>query len=125
MIVVVMVSVMAIFLFVNSNVFFAARTAFTIVFVDLDLFLFVLSPVLATWKGCREGRVTSFVTFPSDALVYFSFYSHLSSFFNSVAPVRRRKNTKRDRNSGVKVLSERSLGSAFLPKVNFGENWHV
>ena len=108
--VVVMASVMAIFLFVNSNVFFAARTAFTIVFVDLDLFLFVLSPVLATWKRSREGRVTSFVTFPSDALVYLSFYFHLSSFFGSVAPVRRREDTEGDRDSGVKVLNKQIRG---------------
>lgn len=112
-VILVVVSVLAIFLFVNGNVFFAARTAFTIVFVDLDLFPFVLSPVLTTWKRCREGRVTSFVTFPSDALLYLSFYLHLSPFFNSVAPVRRREDTKGDRDSGVKVLN-RNFKSASL-----------
>ncbi len=94
---------MGIFLFVDSHVFFAARTAFTIAFVDFDLFLFVLSTVFASWKGGREGRVTSFVTFPSDALVGLSFYLDLGSFFNSVAPVRRREDTERDRDFGVKV----------------------
>ena len=47
---VVMFPGMAVLLFVDSNVFFAARTAFTVVFVDFDLFLCVLSAVLATGK---------------------------------------------------------------------------
>lgn len=98
----VMISVTPVF-FVDSHVFFAARTAFTIVFVDFDLFLFVLSTVLASWKRGREGRVTRIVNFPSDALVGLSFYLDAGFLFSSVAPVRRREDTKRDRDSGVKV----------------------
>ena len=94
---------MAIFLFVHSHVFFAARTAFTIVLVDFDLFLFVLGTVFASWKGSREGRVASFVTFPSDALFGLSFYLDLGGLFDSVVPVRRWKDTDGDRDFGVKV----------------------
>ena len=55
MVVVVMVAVVMMLItflpfLVNSNVFFAARTAFTIVFVDLDLFLFVGCAVFTTWN---------------------------------------------------------------------------
>lgn len=91
---------------VDSNVLFAARTAFTSLFTDSDLFLVVSSTtILAAWKRCGEGGVLGFVTFPSDALVSLSFYSDLGScFFSSRAvPVRRRKDAERNRDSGVKV----------------------
>lgn len=99
-----------IFLLVNSHVFFAARTAFTVLLVDSDLFLVVMSTILSAWKGGREGGVLRFVTFPSDALVGLSFYPDASSFFSSVAPVRRREDTERDRDSGVKVQIDESRG---------------
>lgn len=91
---------------VDSNVLFAARTAFTILFTIGDLFLVESSTtILVTWKRCGERGVLGFVTFPSDALVSLSFYSDLGScFFSSgVVPVRRRKDAERNRDSGVKV----------------------
>lgn len=92
------------FLCVDGNVvFFTARTAFSILFVDFNLFLIVSSTILAAGKRGRERRVLGFVTFPSDAPVGLSFYSDASSFFDSVAPVRRREDTERNRDSGVKV----------------------
>ena len=82
------VRVATVFLCVNGNVVFsAARTAFTVLLVDFDLFLVVPSTILAAWERCREGRVLGFVTFPSDALVGLSLYSDASSFFGSVVPV--------------------------------------
>ena len=56
-IVVTVMSVRAVtvFLCVDGNVvFFAARTAFTVLFVDFNLFLFVSSTIVAAWKGGRE-----------------------------------------------------------------------
>ena len=50
------------------------------------------------------------MTFPSDALVGLSLYPDASSFFSSVAPVRRREDTERDRDSGVKVQIDESGG---------------
>lgn len=92
---------------VNSDVLSAARTVFTILFVDCKLFLVVASTtILFPWKRCGEGGVFAFVTFPSDALVSLSFYSDLgSSFFSSsdVVPVRRWKDAERNRDFGVKV----------------------
>ena len=102
---------MTIFLCVDGNVvFFAARTAFTVLLVDFDLFLVVCSTIFAAWKRGRERRVLGFVTFPSDALVGLSFDSDASSVFSSVAPVRRREDTERDRDSGVKVQIDESGG---------------
>jgi len=98
---------------VDSNVLFAARTAFTILFADSDLFLVVsITTILVAWKRCGEGGVLGFVTFPSDALISLSFYSDLGScFFNSsVVPVRRRKDAERDRDSGVKVQIDGGRG---------------
>lgn len=67
------------FLGVDSNVLLAARTAFTILFADCDLFLVVSSTtVLAAWKRCGEGGELGFVTFPSDALTTLSLYSDLA-----------------------------------------------
>ena len=94
----------------GNVVFFAARTAFTVLFVDFDLFLVVSGTILARWKRGREGRVLGFVTFPSDALVGLSLYSDASSFFSSVVPVRRGEDTERDRDSGVKVQIDESVG---------------
>ena len=95
----------------DSNVVFsAARTAFTALFVDSDLFLVVSSTIFAAWKSGRKRRVLGFVTFPSDALVGLSIYPDASSFFSSVAPVRRREDTERDRDSGVKVQIDESEG---------------
>ncbi|KAF6239576.1 hypothetical protein HO173_002120 [Letharia columbiana] len=95
---------MALVVISDSNVvFFAARTAFTVLSVDLDLFLVVSSTIFAAWKRGRVRRVLGFVTFPSDALVGLSFYLDASSVYSSVAPVRRREDTERDRDSGVKV----------------------
>lgn len=96
------------FLFVDVNFLSTARSAVEVFFADGDLFLFVLGTFLAIGKGGGEGRVASLVTFPSDARsprrkVGFSFYSNLSSLFDSVAPVRRREDTEGDRDSGVKV----------------------
>lgn len=91
---------------VDSHVLFAARTAFTILFTENDLFLVGSSTsILVAWKRRREGGVLGFVTFPSDALVSLSFYSDLGCCFfsSSVVPVRRRKDAERDRDSGVKV----------------------
>lgn len=112
-VVVAVMSVRAVTVFfcVDSNVVFsAARTAFTVLFVDSDLFLVVSSTILAAWKSGRNRRVLGFVTFPSDALVGLSIYPDASSFFSSVAPVRRREDTERDRNSGVKVQIDESEG---------------
>ena len=52
-IVITMMSVrtVAVFFCVKGNVvFFAARTAFTVLFVDFNLFLVVPSTILASWK---------------------------------------------------------------------------
>ena len=111
-IVISLISVRAVtvFLCVDSYVvFFAARTAFTVIFVNFDLLL-VVPGTFSAWKRCRERRVLGFVTFPSDALVGLSPYSDASSFFSSVAPVRRREDTERDRDSGVKVQIDESVG---------------
>ena len=78
--------------------------------MDFDLFLVVSSTVSAAWKRGRDRRVLGFVTFPSDALVGLSLYSDASSFFSSVAPIRRREDTERDRDSGVKVQIDESGG---------------
>lgn len=108
---VVSVRAVTVFLCVDGNVvFFAARTAFTVLFVDFDLFLVVSSTIFAAWKRSGERRVLGFVTFPSDALVGLSLYPDASSFFGSVAPVRRREDTERDRDSGVKVQIDESEG---------------
>ena len=96
---------------VDSKVVFSvARTAFTVLFVDFDLFLVVSSTIFAAWKRGRKRRVLGFVTFPSDALVGLSVYPNASSFFSSVAPVRRREDTERNRDSGVKVQIDESWG---------------
>ena len=50
---VIFVVVMAIFLFVDCYLFFAARTAITILFVN-DLFLFVASTIFTVRKRCGE-----------------------------------------------------------------------
>ena len=103
------VGAITIFLCVNCDVvFFAARTAFTVLFVDFYLFLVVSST--ASWKRGGDRRVLGFVTFPSDALVGLFLYSDASSFFSSVASVRRREDTERDRDSGVKVQIDESRG---------------
>ena len=85
----------------NLDLLGAARTVAAVLVVDLNLFFFVTS---AGQRG-GEGRVASFVTFPSDALGGdLSFYSCTSSSLaNDVAPVRRWEDAKRDRDSGVKV----------------------
>ena len=45
------VRTVTVFFCVNSKVvFFAARTAFTVLFVDFDLFLVVSGTILASWK---------------------------------------------------------------------------
>ena len=45
------VRTVTVFFCVKGNVvFFAARTAFTVLFVDLDLFLVVSGTILARWK---------------------------------------------------------------------------
>ena len=112
-IVVLVMSVRAVtfFLCVDSYVVFsAARTAFTVLFVDFDFFLLVPSTIFSAWKRRRERGVLGFVTFPSDALVGLSLYPDASSLFSSVAPVRRREDTERDRDSGVKVQIDESVG---------------
>lgn len=78
--------------------------------MDFDLFLVVSSTIFAAWKRGGERRVLGFVTFPSDALVGLSFYSDASSILNSVAPVRRREDTERYRDPGVKVQIDESGG---------------
>ena len=86
--------------FVNGEVLLAARTAVTVLVVDLDLFF------KSTSAGHRSGkrRVASFVTFPSDALGgHLSFYSCLGSLVCNVAPVRRREDAEGNGNFGVKV----------------------
>jgi len=81
-----------------------ARTAVTIFFTsDSNLFLRITLFLRREVGG--ERRV---VTFPSGALLFWretdlSLYMGLSSCFNGVAPVRRREDAKRDRDSGVKV----------------------
>ena len=89
--------------FVDFDILGAARTAVTVLVVDFDLFLFLTT---SARQGGGEGRVASFVTFPSDALgVDLAFYSGTSSgrLFGNVAPVRRWEDAERNRNSGVKV----------------------
>lgn len=56
----------SIFLFVDCDVFSAARTADTVLLVNLDFFL-VASTFLAVGKRGGEGRISRFVIFPSDA----------------------------------------------------------
>ena len=97
----------SIFLFVLCSVFSSARTAGTVLLVNLDFFFLVASTFPAVWKRGGEGRISRFVIFPSDARssswkVGLSFYSDASSLCGSVAPVRRREDTERDRDSGVK-----------------------
>lgn len=51
--------------------------------------------------------MSSFVTFPSDALGgNLSFYSSTSSLVDDVAPVRRWEDAKRNRDFGVKVQGD-------------------
>ena len=92
---------------VDGDVFLAARTAVTILFVDLDFFSVVVLAV--------ESRVSRFVAFPSETRstlrkVGLSLYSDASSLSGSVVPVRRREEAKRDRDSGVKVQIDWSEG---------------
>jgi len=111
---VMMTLVVAIFFGVDSNVLFAARTAFTILLADSDLFLVVSSTaILAAWKGCGEGRVLGFVTFPSDARFRLSFYSDFGGCFFSgnVVPVRRWEEAERNRDPGVKVQIDGGEGA--------------
>ena len=99
--------VVAVFLGVDSNVLFAARTAFTILFSNSNLFLVVSrTTILAVWKMGGEGRVFGFVTFPSDARFTLSFDFDLCCCFfftYNVVPVGRREDAERNRDSGVKV----------------------
>ena len=123
MIFVVMISVViavvttvlvTIFLGVDGNVLFAARTAFTILFADSDLFFVVASTaILAAWKRCREGGVLDFVTFPSDARFRLSFYSDFCYCLLSgnVVPVRRWEKAERNRDPGVKVQIDGGEGA--------------
>jgi hypothetical protein len=88
--------------------FFATTGTTTAFFVDIGFFLLEAWAVFAGWKVEGEGGLLGFVTFPSDARssrrkIGFSFYSDLSRFGGSVAPVRRREDTEGDRDSGVKV----------------------
>ena len=59
--------------FVDGEVFGSARTVFTLLFVDVDLFL-----AAAAGKSSREGGVTLLVTFTSGASTGFSFDFHTS-----------------------------------------------
>lgn len=97
----------AIFFLVDSYVFFATWTALTICFVDFDLFLLVLGTIFAVGKRCREGRVSFFVTLPSNARrwrkVGLSFYLDSSGFGGSLVTVRGREKADRNRDLGVKV----------------------
>jgi hypothetical protein len=93
-------------LLVNSDVFLAARMAVTVFVVDSDLF-FLVDGTILTVRGRGGEGVSRFGIFPSDARSSwksgFSFYSDPSSLCGSVAPIRRREDTERDRDSGVKV----------------------
>ena len=104
------------FLFVDCYVFFATWTAGTIFLVDFDLFLVDTSPIPTVRQRRREGRVSRSLTFPSDARrslgkVGFSFYSDTSGLGGIFVPVRRWKNTERDRDSGVKIQIAWSRGT--------------
>ena len=92
---------------VNSDVFFATWTAGTIFLVDFDLFLVDTSSIPPVRQRCREGRVSRFVTFPSDARRWgeagFSFYSNTGGLGGIFVPVRRWEDAERDRDSGVKI----------------------
>ena len=96
-----------IFFLVDSQVFFATWTAFTVCFVDFDLFLVVLSTIFAVGKRRREGRVSFFVILPSNARrwrkVSFAFYFDSSGFGGSLVAVRGWEETDGNRDLGVKV----------------------
>ncbi len=101
---------------VNCHVFFATWTAGTIFLVDFDLFLADTSTISTVRQRCREGRVSRFVTFPSNARrwlgeVGFSFYSNTSSLGGVFVPVRRWEDAEGDRDSGVKIQIAWSRGS--------------
>ena len=91
----------------DSYVFFAAWTAFTVCFVNLDFFLVVPSTIFAVGKRCREGRVSFFVILPSNARrwrkVGFSFYLDSSGFCGRLVAVRGWEKADRNRDLGVKV----------------------
>ena len=119
---------------VNSNVFFATWTAGTIFLVDFDLFLVDASSIPPVRQRCREGRVSRFVTFPSDARRWwgkagFSFYSNTGGLGGIFVPVRRWEDAERDRDSGVKIqiawirgaLSRMPLEPSSNPKGRQGE----
>ena len=111
-------SFLTVFLLVDSYAFLTARMVSTVLFVKLYfLFFFVSSSAIITFrKSGREGRISLFVIFPSDARssswwkVGLPFYSDTSSLCSDVAPVRRREDTERDRDSGVKVQIDWSEG---------------
>jgi hypothetical protein len=93
----------AVTFFKDLDLLGAARTVATVLVVDLNLFFWTTS---AGQRG-GEGRVASFVTFPSDALGSdLSFYSSTSSLVDDVAPVRRWEDAERDRDFGVKVQGD-------------------
>ena len=103
--------------FVDFDILGAARTAVTVLVVDLDLFLFLTTS--ARQRG-GEGSSASFVTFPSDALgVDLSFYSSTSSLVDDVAPVRRWEDAERDRDSGVKVQVDCGNGEGLVSWTTF------
>lgn len=93
---------------VKCHVFFATWTAGTIFLVDFDLFLADTSTISTVRQRCREGRVSRFVTFPSNARrclgeVGFSFHSNTSGLGGVFVPVRRWEDAEGDRDSGVKI----------------------
>jgi len=93
---------------VNCHVFFATWTAGTIFLVDFDFFLADTSTISTVRQRRREGRVSRFVTFPSNARrclgeVGFSFHSNTSGLGGVFVPVRRWEDAEGDRDSGVKI----------------------
>ena len=96
---------------VDDSLFFASRTAISILFVDTDFFLVVASTIFAAWKRCGNGRVT---ILPSDALSLpcFSFYLDTRRFFFSLVPIRGREKTERNRDSegsSVRMMKDGSM----------------
>lgn len=93
--------------FVDSYVFFATWTAFTVCLVNFHLFLVVLGTIFAVGKRCREGRVSFFVIVPSDARrwrkVGFTLYFDSSGLCGSLVAVRGWEKADRNRDFGVKV----------------------
>ena len=98
---------------VDDSVFFASRTAISILSVDTDFFLVVASTIVTAWKRCGNGRVT---ILPSDALSLpcFSFYLDTRGFFFSLVPICGREKTERNRDSEGMSVTAITNGSMTL-----------